>query len=107
MHVETTRPIDPAAARRLFAAVPGVVVRDAPASHEYPLATEAEGTDDILVGRIRGDASLPEGRGLALWIVADNLRVGAATNAVAIAELLVARDWVRPRNGRALPAVIA
>ena len=107
VHVETSRPIDPDTARRLFATIPGIVVRDAPERHEYPLATEAEGTDDILVGRIRRDASLPGGRGLALWIVADNLRVGAASNAVAIAELLAARDWVRPVNARTSPAGIA
>src|SRR5207253_5788103 len=76
VHVETTEPIGPAEARALFATVPGVVVRDDPRAHAYPLATDAAGTDDILVGRVRRDASLPEGRGLALWIVADNVRVG-------------------------------
>jgi aspartate-semialdehyde dehydrogenase len=100
VHVETRDPITPAEARRLFAAVTGVVVRDDPATHAYPLATDAEGTDDILVGRIRQDTSLPGHRGLALWIVADNLRVGAATNAVQLAEVLVARDWILPRSRR-------
>ncbi|HEV2005316.1 MAG TPA: Asd/ArgC dimerization domain-containing protein, partial [Candidatus Limnocylindrales bacterium] len=87
--------------RQLFAAVTGVVVRDDPATHDYPLAMEAEGRDEIFVGRIRQDTSLPGNRGLALWIVADNLRVGAATNAVQLAEALVARDWVLPRSRRA------
>jgi aspartate-semialdehyde dehydrogenase len=52
------------------------------------------------VGRIRQDASLPDGRGLAFWVVSDNLRKGAATNAVQIAELLVARDWLLPAARR-------
>jgi aspartate-semialdehyde dehydrogenase len=101
VHVETRDPISPEEARRLFGAVPGVVVRDDPPTHAYPLATDAEGTDEILVGRIRRDASLPGGRGLALWVVADNLRVGAATNAVALAELLIDRAWVPARSRRA------
>jgi aspartate-semialdehyde dehydrogenase len=104
VHVETRDPITPAEARRLFAAVTGVVVRDDPATHEYPLAMDAEGTDDILVGRIRQDTSLPGNRGLALWIVADNLRVGAATNAIQLAEALIARDWVLPRSRRGAAA---
>jgi aspartate-semialdehyde dehydrogenase len=100
VHVETRDPIEPEAARRLFAAIPGIVVRDDPASHAYPLAMDAEGTDEVFVGRIRRDMSLPDGRGLALWIAADNLRVGAATNAVALAELLGERDWIVPRDRR-------
>ena len=106
VHVETRSPIDPERARQLLAAVPGVVVRDDPANHVYPLATEAAGSDDIYVGRVRRDPSVPDGRGLSLWIVADNLRKGAATNAVEIAELLVDRAWVRPasRRDRAAPA---
>ena len=105
VHVETRDPLSPAEARRLFAAVTGVIVRDDPTTHDYPLAMDAEGTDDILVGRIRQDMSLPGNRGLALWIVADNLRVGAATNAVQLAEALIARDWVLPRSRRAAAGV--
>jgi aspartate-semialdehyde dehydrogenase len=100
VHVETTRALSAAEARALFANVPGVVVRDDPRAHVYPLATEAAGTDDILVGRVRRDASLPEGRGLALWIVADNVRVGAATNAVRLAEILAERGWIEPKSRR-------
>ena len=100
VHVETSRALTPEDARTLFGAVPGVVVRDDPRAHAYPLATDAAGTDDILVGRIRRDASLPAGRGLALWIVADNLRVGAATNAVQLAEILAERGWLAPRSRR-------
>ncbi len=100
VHVETRDPITPERARTLFAAVPGVVVRDDPARHEYPLATEAVGRDEVFVGRIRTDPSIPGGRGLALWIVSDNLRKGAATNAVEIAELIAERGWIRPAAER-------
>ncbi len=94
VHVETRGPISPERARQLFAAVPGVVVQDDPATHRYPLATEAAGRDEIFVGRIRRDISVADDRGLAFWVVSDNLRKGAATNAVELAELLRERDWV-------------
>ena len=100
VHVETRDPISPEGARRLLAAVDGVVVRDDPAAHAYPLATDAAGRDEIFVGRVRQDPSIPDGRGLALWVVSDNLRKGAATNAVQLAEVLVKRDWVRARSRR-------
>jgi aspartate-semialdehyde dehydrogenase len=100
VHVETREAITPQRARELFAAVPGVVVRDDPANHVYPLATEAAGRDEIFVGRVRQDPSIPGGRGLALWVVSDNLRKGAATNAVEIAELIAARGWIRPASKR-------
>ena len=100
VHVEAREPITPERARELFAAVPGVLVRDDPANHVYPLATQAAGRDEIFVGRIRQDPSIPDGRGLALWVVSDNLRKGAATNAVEIAELLVSRGWLRPASSR-------
>jgi aspartate-semialdehyde dehydrogenase len=105
VHVETSEPITPDRARELFARVPGVVVQDDPGSHSYPLAIEAAGRDQIFVGRVRQDQSIPGGRGLALWVVSDNLRKGAATNAVEIAEVLVARDWVRAASRRS--AVVA
>jgi aspartate-semialdehyde dehydrogenase len=105
VHVETREPITPEVARELFAAVPGVVVQDDPASHTYPLATEAAGRDEVFVGRVRQDPSIADGRGLAFWVVSDNLRKGAATNAVEIAELLVARGWTKARSHReAVPA---
>jgi aspartate-semialdehyde dehydrogenase len=75
-----------------------VTVLDDPEHGIYPLAIESEGRDDVLVGRIRRDPSHP--RCLNLWIVADNLRKGAATNAVQLAELLVERGLVGSR-GRA------
>jgi aspartate-semialdehyde dehydrogenase len=101
VHVETRDPLTPERARRLFEAVPGVVVRDDPATHDYPLATEAAGRDEVFVGRVRTDPSIPDGRGIAFWVVSDNLRKGAATNAVELAELLVARDQVRAASRRA------
>jgi aspartate-semialdehyde dehydrogenase len=100
VHVETTEPITPERARRLFEAVPGVVVQDDPAAHEYPLATGAAGRDEVFVGRVRQDPSVPDGRGIAFWVVSDNLRKGAATNAVELAEALVERGWVRARSRR-------
>jgi aspartate-semialdehyde dehydrogenase len=100
VHVETAEPIDPREARRLFATIPGVVVEDEPTAHRYPLATTAAGRDEIFVGRIRQDLSLPEGRGLAFWVVADNLRKGAATNAVEIAQILLQRGWLAPASRR-------
>lgn len=100
VHVETRQPIDPERARELFAAVPGVVVQDDPSSSTYPLATRAAGSDDVFVGRIRQDPSLEDGRGLAFWVVSDNLRKGAATNAVQLAEILVERGWVRSAAAR-------
>ena len=101
VHAETRDPITPDRARKLFAAVPGVVVQDDPAGHVYPQAREAAGRDEVFVGRVRHDPSIPDGRGLAFWVVSDNLRKGAATNAVELAELLVARDWVRAASRRA------
>jgi aspartate-semialdehyde dehydrogenase len=100
LHVETRDRITPDRARRLFTSVPGVVVQDDPGTHEYPLATEAAGHDEIYVGRVRQDASIPDDRGLALWVVSDNLRKGAATNAVELAEILVERGWVEHASAR-------
>ena len=79
--------------RELLAAAPGLVVIDDPAAGRYPTANDATGRDDVLVGRIRRDPS--HDRCLNLWIVGDNLRKGAATNAVQVAELLAERELVR------------
>jgi aspartate-semialdehyde dehydrogenase len=91
--IETRSPLEADEARAILRRAPGVRVVDDPGSAEYPLPSEATGIDDVLVGRIRRDPS--RRNGLALWIVADNLRKGAATNGVQIAELLVERDLVR------------
>jgi aspartate-semialdehyde dehydrogenase len=100
VHVETRDPVTPDEARRLFAAVPGVIVQDDPATHTYPLATIAAGRDEVFVGRVRQDPSIAGERGIAFWVVSDNLRKGAATNAVEIAEVLLQRGWVRAASRR-------
>ncbi len=100
VHVETIAPITPEEARTAFAKVPGVVVQDDPQNHVYPLATDAAGKDEVFVGRVRQDASLPDNRGIVFWVVSDNLRKGAASNAVEVAEALVERDWIAARSRR-------
>jgi aspartate-semialdehyde dehydrogenase len=104
VHVETRAPITPDEARALFAGVPGVVVQDDPANKLYPLAEHAAGSDLVFVGRVRQDPSIPDGKGLAFWVVSDNLRKGAASNAVEIAEVLVARGWVAAASRRGAAA---
>jgi aspartate-semialdehyde dehydrogenase len=93
VNVQTREPLSPEQCRELLASAPGVVVVDNPADGIYPLAIDVEGRDDVLVGRIRRDPS--HDRCLNLWIVGDNLRKGAATNAVQLAELLHERGLVR------------
>jgi aspartate-semialdehyde dehydrogenase len=85
--VETDRPISVDEARALWAEAPGVTVVDEPVSRAYPLAAFAAGKDDVFVGRIRADLGRPNA--LLFWCVSDNLRKGAATNAVQIAEKLL------------------
>ena len=82
VNVQTRRPLSAAEARELLADAPGLVLED------LPTPLHAEGRDEVFVGRIRDDASHP--RAFSMWVVSDNLRKGAATNAVQIAELLVA-----------------
>ncbi|HEV3232183.1 MAG TPA: aspartate-semialdehyde dehydrogenase [Candidatus Dormibacteraeota bacterium] len=84
--VETERSLAPDEVRAALSRAPGIALRDDPRAQVYPLALEAAGTDQVYVGRVRRDLSHP--RGLALWLAADNLRKGAATNTVQIAELL-------------------
>lgn len=91
VHVELRRAAQPEQVRELLAASPGIEVVDDPAAREYPMPRDAAGRDEVLVGRIRQDPSMPDGRGIALFIVADNLRKGAATNAVQILEELARR----------------
>jgi len=87
MFVETERPLSPDAARAALAAFPGVRVVDDPAARLFPTPLDVAGTDEVLVGRIRKDLATDS---LWLWQVSDNLRKGAATNAVQIAEVLLA-----------------
>jgi aspartate-semialdehyde dehydrogenase len=93
VNVQTRDPLSPEECRKLLSKAPGVVVVDDPANGIYPLAIDAAGRDDVLVGRIRRDPS--NERCLNLWIVGDNLRKGAATNAVQVAELLNVRGLLR------------
>jgi aspartate-semialdehyde dehydrogenase len=86
VNVQTRDELSPERARELLAAAPGVTVIDDPNAALYPLAIDAAGKDDVFVGRIRRDPG--HERALDMWIVADNLRKGAATNAVQLAELL-------------------
>ncbi|HCS53971.1 MAG TPA: aspartate-semialdehyde dehydrogenase, partial [Planctomycetaceae bacterium] len=84
--IETETPISPEQAREAFAAFPGIEVIDDLESGQYPMPYNSDGSDEVYVGRIRKDISHPNG--LTFWCVSDNLRKGAATNAVQIAELL-------------------
>jgi aspartate-semialdehyde dehydrogenase len=86
VNVETVRPVSVEAVRRQLEKAPGVKVVDDPLKKRYPMPIEAAGQDLTYVGRIRKDFSIPNG--INLWVVADNIRKGAATNAVQIAEIL-------------------
>ena len=96
VHVEFTNVMLPEDAREILSQAPGVKVLDDPVISLYPQAWPCAGTDETFVGRIRQDAS--NTKSLAMWIVADNLRKGAALNAVQIAEEMIKRDWVRPEG---------
>jgi len=93
VHVDLQAPLTPDQARALFAEEPNVLVVDDAAHGIYPTALDATGEDKTLVGRVRADTSALGGKGLAFWVVSDNLRTGAALNAVRIAEALCA-DWL-------------
>jgi aspartate-semialdehyde dehydrogenase len=87
VNVEFLKPIDIAEIRRLLKAQPGITLKDDPHAQIYPMPFDAEGKNDVFVGRLRLDESQPNT--LNMWIVADNLRKGAATNAVQIAEYIL------------------
>ena len=99
VHLEFDRPVSVGEAREALASMPGLTVLDDPASNAYPMPWDVSGEDDVFVGRIRQDISNPNG--LALWIVSDNLRKGAALNSLQIAEELVARGRLKPRPASA------
>ena len=92
VNVEFCKPYDLSEARQLMADMPGVVVQDDPSNNVYPMPLYAWGKDDVFVGRIRRDPSVESG--LNLWCVSDNIRKGAATNAVQIAQVLLASGWL-------------
>jgi aspartate-semialdehyde dehydrogenase len=97
VNVQTKRDLSPEDCRELLSGAPGLVVLDDPQAGIYPLPIAVAGRDDVLVGRIRRDPS--HERCLNLWVVGDNLRKGAATNAVQVAELLHQRNLVRVPAG--------
>ena len=92
IHVELERPMDPEEAREILGRAPGVEVIDEPERSRYPMPHEVAGQDPVYVGRIRRDLSHP--RGLALWVVGDNLRKGAALNAIQVFELVARNGWL-------------
>ena len=85
--IETENPITPEEAREILKNAPGIILEDDPKNNVYPMPIEVAGKDEVFVGRIRKDLAFENG--LSMWVVADNLRKGAATNAVQIAELLI------------------
>lgn len=94
VNIAFSKAVQPAEVRAILASTPGVLVQDNPAENQYPMPIHSAGKDAVLVGRIRADESIPNG--IHLWVTADNLRKGAATNAVQIMEYLI-----ESRNGMA------
>jgi len=95
-NLEFERPISADQAREILSRAPGVVVVDDPGRNRYPVPLEASGRDEVFVGRIRDDDTVPHG--LNIWIVSDNLRKGAALNTIQIAEKMMEMGLLRPRS---------
>ena len=93
VNIETEKKITAEEVRELLRGAPGVTVEDDPSRNMYPLAINAAGKDDVFVGRIREDESIPNG--INMWVVSDNIRKGAALNTVQIAELLIKKGLVK------------
>ena len=91
VNIEFEKAVDPDEVRTLLSGSPGITVQDDPAAALYPMPLNAQGKDEVFVGRIRRDPTVQHG--LNLWIVSDNLRKGAATNAIQIAEYLAEQQW--------------
>ena len=87
VNIETEKNLSANEARAILSGAPGIIVYDDPKRNLYPLAIDVAGKDEVYVGRIREDESIPNG--INMWIVSDNLRKGAALNAVQIAERLI------------------
>ena len=94
INVEFSQPMSPDEARHILVQAPGVKLLDDPAISLYPQPWSVVGTDEVFVGRIRRDAS--HDNGIVMWVVADNIRKGAALNAVQIAEEIIKRGWLHP-----------
>lgn len=92
VNVEFEKDFDLEEVKTLLSAMPGIIVKDDPSRNVYPMPLDAEGQDEVFVGRIRRDFSQPNS--LNMWVVSDNLRKGAATNAVQIAEYLIQQKLV-------------
>lgn len=92
VNIETEKHITADAARKLLSNAPGVTLRDDPKNRVYPMPIDAEGRDETFVGRIRQDDSVKNG--LSMWVVSDNIRKGAALNAVQIAEILISASAI-------------
>jgi aspartate-semialdehyde dehydrogenase len=102
INLEFGRSFDPAQARQILSQAPGVKLVDDWQRNYFPMPMDATGQDDVLVGRIRQDLSHP--CGLELWLCGDQVRKGAALNAVQIAELLIANEWLTPTASASLSA---
>ena len=89
INLEFTEPISPEEVRGLLETAPGVSIIDDRQANRFPMPIDATGKDDVYVGRIRQDESIPEGRGINIWVAGDQIRKGAALNAVQIAEKLL------------------
>lgn len=98
VHIEFAQPMAVDDAQRILSRSPGIKILNDTSISLYPQPWSAAGTDEVFVGRIRKDVS--HANGLAMWICADNLRKGAALNAIQIAEEMIKRDWVRPEGGK-------
>ena len=98
VNIEFNEPVDLQKVSEVLSAAPGIKVVDDPLRNSYPMPLDAEGIDDVLVGRIRQDTSNPNG--VVLWIASDNLRKGAALNAIQIAEQLLSRNLLGKLTGR-------
>ena len=94
INIEFSQPMSPDEARHILVQAPGVKLLDDPAISLYPQPWSVAGTDEVFVGRIRRDAS--HDNGIVMWVVADNIRKGAALNAVQIAEEIIKRGWLHP-----------
>lgn len=92
INIETEKKLTKEQVIALFQEAPGIEVIDEPAKNKYPMPVDIQGRDEVFIGRIREDESITNG--INLWVVADNLRKGAATNAVQIAELLITKNLI-------------
>jgi aspartate-semialdehyde dehydrogenase len=98
VNIETEKKLTPEQARKILDSSSGIILLDDPEKLKYPMPIMTDEEDATFVGRIREDYTVENG--LNLWIVSNNIRKGAALNAVQIAETLVRRGWVEPRRSR-------